>query len=56
MSNNCEILASIADNVKAEILYDLRFDISLVKFFRAKFEKARQDEKKLCAILYKKLS
>lgn len=56
MCKNFEILASIAESVKAEIMYDLKFEISPVKFFRAKFEKDREDEKKLCAILYKKVS
>ena len=56
MCKNCQILANIAESVKAEIIYDLKFEISPIKFFRAKFEKNREDEKKLCSILYKKVS
>lgn len=56
MCNNCELLISYAESVKAEIIYDLQFDLSPLKFFRAKFDKEREDEKKLCAILYKKVS
>ena len=46
-------LCSIAESVKAEILYDLKFNISPNFFFKLKFEKERQDEKRLSQILYK---
>lgn len=46
-------IAGVAESVKAEILYDLQFDINPVAFFRTKFDKDRLDEIRLCNTLYK---
>lgn len=56
MCKNCEKIAGIAESVKAEIVYDMKFNISPVDFYRTKFDKNRNDEKKLCAIIYKKVN
>lgn len=46
-------LCSIAESVKAEILYDIMLTFTPVEFYRQKFQKDRYDEKILCNIIYK---
>jgi hypothetical protein len=47
-------LVGMADNIKSEILYDLRFaSLNPVDFFRVKFDKDREDEIELCHTIYK---
>jgi len=48
-----ETILTYAESIKAEFLYDLKFKLSPIKFYRAKFDKDRCEEKKLCKILYK---
>lgn len=53
MSKALETILTTAESVKAEIVYDLKFNISPLKFYRAKFDKDRAAERKLCKLLYK---
>ena len=53
MRKSLEIILGYAESVKSELLYDLKFNLSPLKFYRAKFDKDRADEKKLCKIIYK---
>jgi len=48
-----ETILIYAESLRGEFLYDLKFNLSPVKFYRAKFDKDRAAERKLCKILYK---
>lgn len=53
MSNNLTLkLSGIAESIKAEVLFDLKLNVSPNTFYRAKFDKERNDEKTLCHIIY----
>jgi len=53
MCKAIETILIYAENLRAEFLYDLKFNLSAVKFYRAKFDNDRASERKLCKILYK---
>lgn len=53
MSKATQILISYAESIRGEVLFDLKFNLNPLTFFRAKFEKDREDEIKLCKSIYK---
>jgi hypothetical protein len=48
----CE-LASFAEAVRAESVFDLSMNIEIGRFFRLKFENDEIDTQKLCNLIYK---
>jgi len=53
MSSTTSKLIAVAETVKSESLYDIRYSVSSLYMYRLMFDKDREDEVKVCKNIYK---
>lgn len=53
MSSTTSKLLAVAETIKSESLYDIRYSVSSQFMLRLLFDKDREDEVKVCKNIYK---